>query len=192
MGGVFETRSQEIPNAEKTNTHSIPLDYLPTKDTSKTLLGEEQWAWLEQELLKPADCRIIASGTQFGIEYNGYEAWANYPHEQERFIQLVKKTQANNLLFISGDIHYAEVSKLEHPDCYPLYDITASGLNQSWKFATPNENRIEGPIMDNQFGLLTLNLSAPEPHLIAEIWDIRDNQRVEHTIPFKEIRFAGK
>lgn len=175
------------------NKHSFyPIDYLPTKDTAKTLLGEEQWAWLEQELLKPADCRIIASGTQFGIEYNGYEAWANYPHEQERFIQLIKKTQANNLLFISGDIHYAEVSKLQHPDCYPLYDITASGLNQTWHFATPNKNRIEGPIMDNHFGLLTLNLTAPEPHVTAEIWDIRHNQRVEHTIRLEEIRFPDK
>ena len=83
-------------------------------------------------------------------------------------------------------------SKLQHPDCYPLYDITASGLNQSWKFATPNKNRIEGPIIDNHFGLLTLNLSSPTPHIVAEIWDIRDNQRVEHTIPLEEIRFPDK
>ena len=43
--------------------------------------------------------------------------------------------------------------------------------------------------MDNHFGLLTLNLSSPTPHIVAEIWDIRDNQRVEHTIALEEIRF---
>ena len=191
-GRSFRDSIPRNPQRGKDKHSFYPLDYLPTKDTSKSMLGEEQWAWLEQELLKPADCRIIASGTQFGIEYNGYEAWANYPHEQERFVQLIKKTQANNLLFISGDVHYAEISKFERPDCYPLYDITSSGLNHAHKFAAPNKNRIEGPVMDNHFGLLTLNLTAPEPHVIAEIWDIRDNQRVEHTIPFKEIRFAGK
>lgn len=168
------------------------LDYAPHTDTSKTLLGKRQWAWLEDELRKPADLRIIATGTQFGIEYNGYEAWANFPHEQERMVQLIKKTKANHVVFISGDVHYAEISKLEKKDCYPLYDITASGLSSTWKFATPNKNRIEGPIMDNHFGLLTVDFSQDNPHLMAEVWDIRGNQRVEHIIPFEEISFQKK
>ena len=166
------------------------LDYARHTDPAKAFLGEQQWAWLETELRKPADFRVIASGTQFGIEYNGYEAWANYPHEQERFVQLIKKTQANHLIFISGDVHYAEISKFEHPDTYPLYDITSSGLSETWLFAAPNTNRIEGPIMDNHFGLLTIDFSEDGPSVMAEIWDFRGNQRVEYSIPFDEISFA--
>lgn len=168
------------------------LDYAPHTDPSKTLLGEPQWAWLAEELRQPADFRVIATGTQFGIEYNGYEAWANFPHERERMVRLIAETQANHVVFISGDVHYAEISKFEHPGCYPLYDLTASGLSQTWKFATPNRNRIEGPIMDNHFGLLTIDFIAGQAHAKAEVWDIRGNQRVEHTIPFAEIRFAGE
>ena len=168
------------------------LDYKPHTDSSKTLLGKEQWAWLEQELRKPADCRIIATGTQLGIEYNGYEAWANFPNEQERFVQLIHETQANHVVFISGDVHYAEISKFKHKDCYPLYDITSSGLSQSWRFATPNQNRIEGPIMDNHFGLMTIFLEEPTPRILAEIWDIHGNQRVDYVIPLDEIRFFKK
>jgi alkaline phosphatase D len=156
------------------------LDYTPHTDPAKTLLGEAQWEWLENELLEPADFRVIATGTQFGIEYNGYEAWANFPHERERFVQLIRQTRANHLVFISGDVHYAEISKFEHLDSYPLYDFTASGLSKTWKFATPNKNRIEGPIMDNHFGLLTINFADTNPHVVAEVWDIRGNQRVEH------------
>jgi alkaline phosphatase D len=168
------------------------LDYAPHTDKTKTLLGKQQWAWLEAELRKPADCRILACGTQFGVEYNGYESWANFPHEQERLVQLIKKTQANHLVFLSGDIHYAEISKFEHKDCYPIYDITSSGLSSTWRFATPNKNRIEGPVMDNQFGLLTIDLSDRNPKLIAEVWDIRGNQRVEYSIPLREIHFPEK
>lgn len=167
------------------------LDYEPHTDESKTLLGRQQWAWLEDELSQPADFRIIATGTQFGIEYNGYEAWANYPHERERLVQLINQAKANHVVFISGDVHYAEISKFEHNDSYPLYDITSSGLSSTWKFATPNKNRIEGPIMDNHFGLLTINFADELPHVIAEVWDIRGNQRVEHTIPFAEISFGN-
>lgn len=166
------------------------LDYARHTDPAKAFLGEKQWAWLENELRKPADFRVIASGTQFGIEYNGYEAWANYPHEQERMVQLIKKTKANHVVFISGDVHYAEISKFEHPDAYPLYDITSSGLSETWLFATPNLNRIEGPVMDNHFGLLTINFADDTPTALAEVWDIRGNQRIEYTIPLKEISFA--
>ena len=165
------------------------LDYAPHTNQTATLLGEQQWVWLEEELKKPADFRILASGTQFGIEYNGYEAWANFPHEQERLVKLIQKTRANHLVVISGDVHYAEISKFEPQSGYPLYDITASGLSQRWLFATPNKNRIEGPVMDNHFGLLTLKLAGNDPVAVAEIWDIRGNQRIEYQIPLKEINF---
>ena len=100
-----------------------------------------------------------------------------------------RKTKANHLLFISGDVHYAEVSKFEHPDCYPIYDVTSSGLSSTWKFATPNKNRLEGPIMENHFGLLTVNFEHDVPFVLAEVWDIRGNQRVEFSIPLSEIGF---
>ncbi|MEO0415990.1 MAG: alkaline phosphatase D family protein, partial [Verrucomicrobiota bacterium] len=35
--------------------------YQPTEDTTKTLIGEAQWQWLEEELKKEADVRIIVS-----------------------------------------------------------------------------------------------------------------------------------
>jgi alkaline phosphatase D len=102
----------------------------------------------------PADVKIIASSTQFSITHNGYEAWANFPHEQQRFIDLIKKTKANGVFFISGDVHYAELSKLNVDGGYPLYDVTSSGITSTWDFATPNDNRIDGPVMENNYGLV--------------------------------------
>ncbi len=166
-----------------------PLDYTPHTSTDSTFLGEKQWTWLDQELQKEADVRIIGSSTQFGIEYNGYEAWVNYPHEQKRFLDLIKKNKANGVLFISGDVHYAEISKMEVPDLYPIYDVTSSGLSSTWYFATPNVNRIEGPIMENHFGLLTFDFGKKNAEIKMEVWDIKGNQRVEYSIPINEIYF---
>lgn len=165
------------------------LDYGPHTSPDSTLLGDVQWAWLEGELSKPADVRIIGSGTQFGIEYNGYEAWANFPHEQQRMLNLISKTRANGVLFITGDVHYAEISKLTSPDLYPIYDITASGLSSTWKFATPNTNRIEGPVMDNHFGLVTIDFGPADPAITLEVWDVSDNQRLEFSMKLSEISF---
>jgi alkaline phosphatase D len=167
-----------------------PLDYYPHHQADSTLLGAAQWQWLEQELRKPADLRIIASSTQFGIEFNGYEAWANFPSERDRFMELLQKTKANGVLFISGDVHYAEISKYKVPGCYPIYDITASGITSTWLFATPNRYRIEGPVMDNHFGKITIGWNEADPSIKMEIFDVHKNQRVEHTIRLSEISFS--
>lgn len=167
-----------------------PLDYYPHETPDSTLLGEEQWRWLETELQKPADLRIIGSGTQFGISYNGYEAWANFPHERQRMLDLIKKTRANGVIFITGDVHYGEISVLHEPGLYPIYDVTASGITSTWYFATPNDNRIEGPVMDNHFGQISIDWAQSDPLITMEIFDIRGNQRVEHQVRLSEISFG--
>jgi alkaline phosphatase D len=164
------------------------LDYLPHTSKDSTLLGSEQWTWLEKELSKKADIRLIGSGSQFGIEFNGYEAWANFPHEQQRMLDLIKQTKASGVLFLTGDVHYAEISVLREVGLYPIFDITSSGITSTWDFPTPNKNRIEGPVMDNHFGLLTIDWQK-DPLLKMEIIDVRNNPRVEYSIRLSEISF---
>lgn len=163
-------------------------DYKPHTSPDSTLLGAAQWQWLEGELKKPADLRLVCSGSQFGIEYNGYEAWANFPHEQKRMLELIKSTKANSVLFLSGDVHYAEISKLQEPGLYPVYDITSSGITSTWDFATLNKNRIEGPVMDNHYGLLTVTWEK-DPVIKMEIIDKFNNGRIEYVIKGSEIQF---
>lgn len=165
------------------------MSYAPYKTADSTLLGEEQWKWLEEELKKPADVRIIGSGSQFGIEYNGYEAWANFPHEQKRMLELIKSTKANGVIFITGDVHYAEISKVDYPGLYPIYDITASGLSSTWEFATPNANRLCGPVMQNHFGMITINWAMQDPEIRMEVRDKKDKQCICYTIKLSDISF---
>ena len=103
-------------------------------------------------------------------------------------VELIKSTKANGVLFISGDVHYSEISKLD-TTFYPLYDFTSSGLSSTWHFATPNKNRIEGPIMENHFGLINIFWELNNTKIRMETWDINDNQRIEYTIPLKSLQF---
>ncbi|MFC2109839.1 alkaline phosphatase D family protein [Bacteroidota bacterium] len=186
---ALKPHRKEFKNDKRFNFYN--QRYAPHTTNTKTILGEMQWKWLEEQLEKPADIRLIGSGTQFGIECNGYEAWANFPNEQKRMLDLIAKTKANGVMFLSGDIHYSEISKLE-TDFYPIYDFTSSGLSSTWDFATPNNNRIEGPIMDNNFGLLTIEWDKQDPKIKMETWDIRDNQRIEYSIKLSDISFKNK
>ena len=129
----------------------------PTTDESKEILGEAQWQWLETELSKPATVRIIGSSSQFGIEPNGYESWANYPHEMDRMFNVIRNSGAEGVFFISGDVHYSEVSKREVEGLYPIYDFTASGLTHSEGSFKPNIYRVGEAYVQRNFGLLEIN-----------------------------------
>jgi alkaline phosphatase D len=167
--------------------YEYELDYSPYTTSDSTMLGVEQWKWLERVLKQPADLRIIGSSTQFGITHNGYEAWANFPHEQKRMTDLIKSTKANGVLFISGDVHYAELSRLKVDGLYPIYDVTASGITSTWDFATPNDNRIAGAVMENHFGLLTIDWNKDDPTIKMEVHDVSGKLRFGKTINLSEL-----
>lgn len=175
-------------NLKEDGRYFYELDYSPHTSRDSTLLGKEQWKWLEEQLNAPADIRIICSSTQFGIEYNGYEAWANFPNEQEKMLDLIQKTHAGGVLFISGDVHYSEISKIKRDGLYPIYDFTASGLTSTWHFATPNKNRIEGPVMENHFGMISIDWDAKPPVIKLECIDVKNNPRFEYSIPLNSIQ----
>jgi alkaline phosphatase D len=165
------------------------LEYSPYETADSTMLGEAQWKWLEAQLQIPADLRIIGSSTQFGITHNGYEAWANFPHERQRMLDLIKRTKANGVLFISGDVHYAEISRVTEDGLYPVYDVTSSGITSKWDFATPNDNRIDGPVMENHFGMITIDWKKADPSITMQIRDVTGKIRIDRVIALSDLQF---
>ena len=97
-------------------------EYRPHEDTTPTLLGEAQWSWLEARLREPADLRIVATSIQFGHSYNGWESWTLFPHERARMIELLGRTRAEGVLFVSGDVHWGEINRQDVDGGYPLFD----------------------------------------------------------------------
>ncbi len=164
------------------------LDYAPILSPDSTLLGAAQWRWLEAQLRNRADLRIICSSTQFGISYNGYEAWANFPHEREKMIDLIERTKAKGVIFISGDVHYGELSKFINEKTYPIFDLTSSGLTQTWDFATPNSKRIAGPVMENHYGQLLIDFKTQMVRL--QIINHKKELKIDYPIPWKKLDFG--
>jgi alkaline phosphatase D len=164
-------------------------DYQPTTDTTRTMLGEEQWAWLDAELREPADLRIIGTSTQFGHEYNGWESWTNLPHERQRMIDLVAETEADGVVFLSGDVHWGELSRQETAS-YPLYDLTSSGITQSWFGIDPNVNRIGDPVAENHFGYVDVRWAGEESTITFGLVDVAGTTRLEHEVPLASLRHA--
>ncbi|MCS6837907.1 MAG: alkaline phosphatase family protein [Bdellovibrionaceae bacterium] len=121
-------RSPLLPHPEAKNNPK--LRYSPSDDPQARFLSEEQWAWLEQEFMKPANVRLLISSIQVLPDQHGFEKWGNFPKERERLLQLIKKHRLKNLVILSGDRHFSEVSRVPLNKKRFLYEITSSGLNR--------------------------------------------------------------
>ncbi len=89
--------------------------YIPNTDPKATILGDAQWRWLEAELAKPADLRFIVSSIQLLTTAHGYESWANFPRERERFLGLLAAKRVTNAVLLSGDRHAGALYKGTFP-----------------------------------------------------------------------------
>ena len=107
--------------------------YLPSTDPKQDMLGNDQWTWLENQLQKPADLRLIVSSIQvLPTEAHGWEAWSRLPIEQQRLYDLIGETEANGVVFVSGDRHTSFLYRSETALPYPAYELTASSMNVSF------------------------------------------------------------
>lgn len=163
-----------------------PGPYVPTTDTGATLLGAEQWRWLEGQLREPAALRVIASSIQVVSDEHGWESWSNFPHERERLRTLLAHTAAGPTVIVSGDRHFAEIALDATAPGGPLFDVTASSLNASasrWRPLEANRRRVAGMPWGDNFGLLVVDWDAAPPSLSLQVRDVRGDVVLRHDVP---------
>jgi len=147
-----------------TNSEVKGKRYQPNNYGEGTILGVEQWKWLEDELYtSKSDFNLIVSSIQFLSAEHGYETWGNFPHEVDKFNNILKSSKAKRVLILSGDRHISEFSKTNNEGLeYPLIDFTSSGLTHSYSSFSgePNQYRIGKVISDHSFGILKIDLDS--------------------------------
>jgi alkaline phosphatase D len=112
--------------------------YLPDEDGSKTMLGDAQWTWLDEQLRVPADVRLIASGIQIVADGHGWERWGNFPHERRKLYDTIRAAGATGVVLLSGDRHLGALYREAGGPPYPLLEATSSGFNKF--FPNPRED----------------------------------------------------
>jgi alkaline phosphatase D len=179
---LLDTRSHR----DRYHRTEYPLN--PTGD----VLGEAQWAWLERELANStAQVHLIGSSIQVVAQEHRFEKWANFPAARERLFRLIGQTRAPGVVFISGDRHIAELSRIDGTAAgYPIYDVTSSGLTHTWqeRWEESNRHRIGDNVMALNFGMLEIDWNARPVTLRFTIIDDRRRVRLERTIPLSELQ----
>lgn len=164
--------------------------YLPNE--TGTLLGNEQWDWLERELAaNEAEVHLIISSIQVIAAEHRFEKWANFPNELQRLYTLIANTNPSKPIIISGDRHAGEISaiSLEGLDS-PLYDITSSGLTNVWSrmFDEVNSRAVTPKVIRQNYGVVDIEWpevdmanDAPQSEVVVKI-SLRDETGILHEV----------
>ena len=160
-------------------TRNAEGDIVADSDAEKTLLGHEQWAWLEHELRRPADLRIIASSVQILTDAYSGERWGALPLERRRLFDLIASTEAAGIVFVSGDRHLGGIYRDDRIGPYSMVEITSSSLNfpisddAVAKWHEPDARRLGELYFPANFGLIQIDWQAGEVAL-----ELRDSHGI--------------
>ncbi|KEP61165.1 UNVERIFIED_CONTAM: phosphodiesterase/alkaline phosphatase D family protein [Hammondia hammondi] len=92
------------------------------------LLGEEQWKWLEAQLTNStASVHLIVSSIQVSTTLPLVESWGHFPRAKQRLVDLLENTKPAGVLFLSGDVHFGEISGSERN----VLEVTSSGMTHT-------------------------------------------------------------
>jgi len=156
----------------------ITVDGVKQANADGTILGTEQWKWLENELRNSkADIHLIGTGIQVIPEEHRWEKWANFPNEREKLLNLIADLKVKNPIFITGDRHSGEISRLNWKG-QVMYDITSSSLTNPRSSTTfeANKYRLGKMVFKENYGILQIEKKGK---LNIRAYLKSDNQSIE-------------
>ena len=152
----------------------------------KTMLGKEQWWWLDRELAEPAEVRIIGSSIQILPEEHRFEKWANLPMEREKLLGKLAAAKGR-LVLLSGDRHFAEISR-QVVQGTELVEMTTSGLTHAGGGRGPggvsetNRHRVGEAFSSQNWGTVSIEWKDNSPPgLKLEIRDMEGKAAATHS-----------
>ena len=98
--------------------------YKVNDNDQATILGTNQWSWLNKTIKKDADLIILMTSIQLLATNHAYEKWSLFPSERKKMLKLIDGLDTTTIV-LSGDRHRAGIYKYND-----IYEITASALNK--------------------------------------------------------------
>lgn len=123
--------------------------YRTVETENGTILGEQQKYWLKEALLySNSPFKFVCLGGQFLNTAKVYENYSNYEAERNEIIQFIDEYNIKGVVFITGDRHHSEISKLVTDKGNVIWDVTSSAITSgSGPHEEPNTLRIPGSMV---------------------------------------------
>jgi alkaline phosphatase D len=116
-----------------------------------------------------APFKIVALGGQFLSDNAKHENMAHYP-ERQAIIDRISEERIHGVVFLTGDRHCTELSRLELDRGLVIHDLTISPLTSSSYNNTDEVNtlRVDGTVAAER-NYAELNFSGPRKDRLLEI-----------------------
>lgn len=154
---LLDNRYHRAPNARVTG--------------ERTVLGAAQFEWLIDALrASRAPFKVVAIGGQVLNPVAEHETYAAVsPDERRRLIDAITREKITGVFFVTGDRHASDLTRLERPGTYPLYDLTVSPLTAGvYSTATGNPATVPGTLVTRR-NFALLDFSGPRTDRVMRI-----------------------
>ena len=128
---------------------------------------------------------VLASSIQVLADDHPHEKWANFSTARARLLALLDDGGVRNPVIVSGDRHFAELTKATLPSGRVLYDLTSSSLSRPFSHPvdSPNGERVGEPFGDVNFGLMVIDFGAAQPAIRLEVRSDQARVPITQVIP---------
>ncbi|MDX1390490.1 MAG: alkaline phosphatase D family protein, partial [Acidobacteriota bacterium] len=138
----------------------------------RTMLGP-QLEWLIDALASSRSTfKFVVSGSQVLNPEARWETFATFPEERARLLAAIEENSIPGVIFLSGDVHYSVLSRLDRFGTYPLYDLSVSPLTAGPTDTDEERNnnylRVPGTLYAER-NFATLDFSGPREDRVLTI-----------------------
>ncbi len=118
----------------------------PAPDPTRTLMGDEQAAWMEDQLkTSAARWKLLAQQVMVanlilekGKQIANLDQWHGYPESRKRFLDFLKTSGVKDVVVLTGDIHSSWANELVNDPTDPAqYDPATGKGSLAVEFVTP-------------------------------------------------------
>jgi alkaline phosphatase D len=164
------------------------------QEANKTILGKKQKQWLKDNLVSSnATFKFIVMGGQFLNDHRQHETYSNngFDAERQEIIDFIHDHDIKGVIFLTGDRHFSELSRLEDDGHPIIYDLTISPLT-SGPYSDAGQDientlRVDGTLYaDRNFGLLEISGPWRERQVVISVIDTSGNEVWSYTISREE------
>lgn len=167
-----------------------------SKQEGKDLLGGYQIDWLIDALRSSrAPFKFVCVGGQTISNAAVYENYAAYPEERASLLQRIEEEKIEGVIFLSGDRHHTEISKMPRADSYPLYDLTCSPLTSGTHRPKDENNDFllkDKTYYERNFGIVSISGPRTDRQLQLTIYNSEGQSQWGFKVSARELRYPRK
>lgn len=159
------------------------------------ILGEQQMAWLKQALkYSQATFKFVCVGVMFGSTADDKENFARAaPAEREELLKFISDENISGVVFLTGDRHFSELSRITLANGVTAYDLTVSpltsGIASTRKYGQErNDNMVKDTrLFERNYAIVEVSGKRAERTMKISIRNAAGQERWSRSIALQEL-----